>query len=192
MGPQGGAGARHAIPGAQVVHHLFPNVCHTHYPAIAPIVLDTCREFGIPYHVYPSVRPCARAAAGCWAVACLPRVPCFDRLHALRPGAPSLRGAKGLLCMAGDVISLQAMYKMCGIGATHSDAARTGDRKGKTALSPRASGPALTACSCAAVLGGAARPLPAPQEDGRAGRRAVSGDRGLTVQLSGAARTCSL
>lgn len=42
--------------GVQVVHHLFPNVCHTHYPAIAPIVVDTCREFGIPYKIYPSVR----------------------------------------------------------------------------------------------------------------------------------------
>jgi hypothetical protein len=41
----------------QVVHHLFPNVCHTHYPAIAPIVLATCAEFGVPYKVYPSVRP---------------------------------------------------------------------------------------------------------------------------------------
>ena len=41
----------------QVVHHLFPNICHTHYPAIAPIVVDTCREFGVPYKVFPSVRP---------------------------------------------------------------------------------------------------------------------------------------
>ena len=40
----------------QVVHHLFPNICHTHYPAIAPIVVDTCREFGVPYKVFPSVR----------------------------------------------------------------------------------------------------------------------------------------
>ena len=39
----------------QVVHHLFPGVCHTHYPAIAPIVLDTCKEFNVPYKVYPSV-----------------------------------------------------------------------------------------------------------------------------------------
>ena len=46
--------------GAQVVHHLFPNVCHTHYPAIAPIVLATCAEFGVPYKVYPSVRPLLR------------------------------------------------------------------------------------------------------------------------------------
>jgi fatty acid desaturase len=38
----------------QVVHHLFPGICHTHYPAIAPIVLDTCKEFGVPYKVYPS------------------------------------------------------------------------------------------------------------------------------------------
>lgn len=41
---------------AQVVHHLFPNICHTHYPAIAPIVMDTCREFHIPYKVFPNVR----------------------------------------------------------------------------------------------------------------------------------------
>lgn len=33
----------------QIEHHLFPNVCHEHYPAIAPIVLRTCAEFGIPY-----------------------------------------------------------------------------------------------------------------------------------------------
>lgn len=43
-------------PLLQVVHHLFPNVCHTHYPAIAPIVLQTCAEFGIPYTVFPTVR----------------------------------------------------------------------------------------------------------------------------------------
>ena len=38
----------------QVVHHLFPGICHTHYPAIAPLVLDTCKEFGVPYKVYPT------------------------------------------------------------------------------------------------------------------------------------------
>ena len=36
----------------QVVHHLFPGVCHCHYPALAPIVLRTAREFGVPYKVY--------------------------------------------------------------------------------------------------------------------------------------------
>lgn len=34
----------------QVEHHLFPNVCHIHYPKIAPIVKQTAEEYGIPYH----------------------------------------------------------------------------------------------------------------------------------------------
>ena len=38
----------------KVVHHLFPWVCHTHYPKIAPIVIDTCKEYGLKYMVYPS------------------------------------------------------------------------------------------------------------------------------------------
>lgn len=33
----------------QVEHHLFPDICHVHYPAIAPIVKQTAKEFGIPY-----------------------------------------------------------------------------------------------------------------------------------------------
>ncbi|HVD96969.1 MAG TPA: fatty acid desaturase [Cytophagaceae bacterium] len=33
----------------QVEHHLFPKVCHVHYPAIAHIVRDTAHEFGVPY-----------------------------------------------------------------------------------------------------------------------------------------------
>lgn len=38
----------------QVVHHLFPGVSHTHYPAIAPIVLEAAKRHGVPYKVYPS------------------------------------------------------------------------------------------------------------------------------------------
>jgi linoleoyl-CoA desaturase len=38
----------------QVEHHLFPNICHVHYSAIAPIVRDTCAEYGIKYHVRPT------------------------------------------------------------------------------------------------------------------------------------------
>jgi linoleoyl-CoA desaturase len=30
-------------------HHLFPLICHVNYPAISPIVQETCREFGLPY-----------------------------------------------------------------------------------------------------------------------------------------------
>jgi linoleoyl-CoA desaturase len=33
----------------QVEHHLFPRICHVHYPALAPIVKKTAQEFGIPY-----------------------------------------------------------------------------------------------------------------------------------------------
>lgn len=33
----------------QVEHHLFPNICHVHYRAIAPIVEQTALEFGLPY-----------------------------------------------------------------------------------------------------------------------------------------------
>lgn len=38
----------------QVEHHLFPGICHVHYPAIAPIVQATCQEYGVKYNVLPS------------------------------------------------------------------------------------------------------------------------------------------
>jgi linoleoyl-CoA desaturase len=34
----------------QVEHHLFPMICHVHYPDIAPIVKKTAEDFGVPYH----------------------------------------------------------------------------------------------------------------------------------------------
>jgi linoleoyl-CoA desaturase len=33
----------------QIEHHLFPRICHVHYAAIAPLVEETCREFGLRY-----------------------------------------------------------------------------------------------------------------------------------------------
>jgi len=33
----------------QIEHHLFPQICHVHYPALAPLVEETCREFGLKY-----------------------------------------------------------------------------------------------------------------------------------------------
>jgi len=33
----------------QIEHHLFPKICHIHYPKIAEIVKDTAEEFGVPY-----------------------------------------------------------------------------------------------------------------------------------------------
>ncbi|HRO42181.1 MAG TPA: acyl-CoA desaturase [Flavipsychrobacter sp.] len=35
----------------QIEHHLFPQICHIHYPKIAPIVEKTAQEFNIPYNV---------------------------------------------------------------------------------------------------------------------------------------------
>ena len=38
----------------QIEHHLFQRMCHVHYPEIAPIVQQTCAEYGIPYLVNDS------------------------------------------------------------------------------------------------------------------------------------------
>ena len=34
----------------QIEHHLFPNICHMHYPKLAKIVQETAEEFGLPYY----------------------------------------------------------------------------------------------------------------------------------------------
>ena len=39
----------------QVVHHLFPHVCHIHYPKIAPILAEVCQEYGVKYNVYETL-----------------------------------------------------------------------------------------------------------------------------------------
>ena len=33
----------------QIEHHLFPKICHIHYPGLAPIVKNTAKEFGLNY-----------------------------------------------------------------------------------------------------------------------------------------------
>ena len=33
----------------QAIHHLFPQICHVHYPKIAPIIEQTAKEFDVPY-----------------------------------------------------------------------------------------------------------------------------------------------
>ena len=40
----------------QVEHHLLPHICHILYPRLAPIVRQTCEEFGIRYNSYPTWR----------------------------------------------------------------------------------------------------------------------------------------
>ena len=34
----------------QIEHHLFPNICHVHYPAISEIVKTTALQHNVPYH----------------------------------------------------------------------------------------------------------------------------------------------
>ncbi|XWW45287.1 acyl-CoA desaturase [Fibrella sp. USSR17] len=38
----------------QIEHHLFPRICHIHYPAIAGIVKQTASEFNLPYLENPT------------------------------------------------------------------------------------------------------------------------------------------
>ena len=40
----------------QIEHHLFPHICHIHYPALAPVVADTCKEYGLRYTAQPTFR----------------------------------------------------------------------------------------------------------------------------------------
>ena len=39
----------------QVEHHLFPRVCHLHYPALSRIVEETCRDHGVRYRAEPTL-----------------------------------------------------------------------------------------------------------------------------------------
>jgi len=39
----------------QIEHHLFPKICHVHYPRIARIVRAACAEFGVRYSAHDSV-----------------------------------------------------------------------------------------------------------------------------------------
>ena len=39
----------------QVEHHLFPKVSHIHYPKLAEIVKNTCKEYNIKYNTYKTL-----------------------------------------------------------------------------------------------------------------------------------------
>ncbi len=36
------------------VHHLFPHICHVHYPDISPIIKETADRYGVTYRVQPT------------------------------------------------------------------------------------------------------------------------------------------
>ena len=38
-----------------LVHHLFPNICHIHYPMLTKILVETCEEFNMPYKSNPTL-----------------------------------------------------------------------------------------------------------------------------------------
>jgi linoleoyl-CoA desaturase len=40
----------------QVEHHLFPKICHLHYPALSPIVEKICAQYGIRYSAHRRLR----------------------------------------------------------------------------------------------------------------------------------------
>jgi linoleoyl-CoA desaturase len=45
----------------QIEHHLFPQICHIHYPAISKIVEETSAEFGVSYHAHPTTSSAIRS-----------------------------------------------------------------------------------------------------------------------------------
>ncbi|MBI1748093.1 MAG: acyl-CoA desaturase [Acidobacteria bacterium] len=40
----------------QIEHHLFPGICHVHYPAISAIVESVCAQFGVRYSAHTTAR----------------------------------------------------------------------------------------------------------------------------------------
>jgi linoleoyl-CoA desaturase len=45
----------------QIEHHLFPKICHLHYPAISPIVEEACRAHGVRHFSHPRMRDALRS-----------------------------------------------------------------------------------------------------------------------------------
>ncbi len=38
-----------------VIHHIFPKVCHVHYPALTKILKEVCDEYGLVYQENPNI-----------------------------------------------------------------------------------------------------------------------------------------
>jgi linoleoyl-CoA desaturase len=66
----------------QIEHHLFPRISHVHYPAIAGLVEQTCREFGVRYRAHRSFRAGIRSHFR-W----LRRMGMPDTMRQARPGS---------------------------------------------------------------------------------------------------------
>ncbi len=69
----------------QIEHHLFPRVCHVHYPRIAAIVQATCAERGIRYRAHETF---TGALASHWRW--------LRRMGQPQPTPPAARAALGI------------------------------------------------------------------------------------------------
>lgn len=47
----------------QIEHHLFPQICHVHYPKLSKIVEQVAKEHNVPYNVQPTFRKALRTHA---------------------------------------------------------------------------------------------------------------------------------
>jgi linoleoyl-CoA desaturase len=45
----------------QIEHHLFPKICHVHYPALSPIVEKTCAAHGVRHFSHRTARAALRS-----------------------------------------------------------------------------------------------------------------------------------
>jgi linoleoyl-CoA desaturase len=45
----------------QIEHHLFPKICHLHYPALSPIVEKACRDHGVRHASHRRMRDALRS-----------------------------------------------------------------------------------------------------------------------------------
>jgi linoleoyl-CoA desaturase len=45
----------------QIEHHLFPQVCSIHYPAISKLVRESAEAHGVPYHYHPTLMDAVRS-----------------------------------------------------------------------------------------------------------------------------------
>jgi linoleoyl-CoA desaturase len=45
----------------QVIHHLFPRICHVHYPQVARVVAQVCDEYQINCQAHRSVYSAIRS-----------------------------------------------------------------------------------------------------------------------------------
>lgn len=45
----------------QTTHHLFPKICHIHYPRLSRIIEKVCEQHGVEYRTQPSFRSAVRS-----------------------------------------------------------------------------------------------------------------------------------